>query len=92
MKRFVDPYEKLAIAIVVRAANDYRMLWNFKKTDYAKRELIEFFHSEWFFILTKLNPDWLIEELEKEADAKRKKVNRSTKALSVGRKALARRS
>jgi hypothetical protein len=90
--KYVDPYEKLAHAIIVRAANDYRRLWNFKRTDYAKHELIKFFRSEWFSILTKLNPEWLIEELEKEADAKRKKVNRSTKALSVGRKALARRS
>ena len=76
--RYVDPYEELAHAIIVRAANDYRLLWNFKRTDYAKQELIEFFYSEWFFILTKLNPEWLIEKLEKEADAKRKKINRST--------------
>ena len=73
-----DPYELLAIAIVVQACEDYRKLWNFKKADYAKRELIEFFHSEWFCVLTKTNPEWLIEELEKEADAKRKKVYGST--------------
>ena len=74
----VDPLELLANAIILQAVRDYRMLWNFKKTDYAKRELIEFFRSDWFVILTKLDPEWLIEVLEKEADAKRKKINRGT--------------
>ena len=74
----IDPLELLANAIVIQAANDYRKLWNFKKTDYAKRELIEFFYSEWFCVLTRIDPDWLIEELEKEANAKRKKIHRKT--------------
>lgn len=67
----VDPLELLANAIIMQAVSDYRRLWNFQKTDYAKRELIEFFYSEWFMVLTTIDPDWLIEVLEKEADAKR---------------------
>ena len=72
----VDPYELLANGIVERAVEDYRNLWNWKKDDYAKQELIHFFYSEWFSILTKLDPTYLIEKLEEEADAKRKKIHR----------------
>ncbi len=71
--RSIDPLELLANGIVEQAVSDYRRLWNFQKTDYAKRELIEFFYSKWFALLTKIDPDWLIERLEKEADAKRKR-------------------
>lgn len=72
----VDPLELLANGIVLQAISDYRRLWNWRKTDYAKRELIEFFHSEWFALLTKIDPEWLIERLEKEADAERKRYIR----------------
>ena len=72
----VDPYELLANGIVERAVEDYRNLWNFTKNDYAKQELIHFFYSEWFSILTTLDPTYLIEKLEEEADAKRKKIHR----------------
>ena len=67
-----DPYERLANAIIVRAIEDYRKLWNFKKDSYAKQELIHFFNSQWFAILSRINPEWLIEKLEEEANAKRK--------------------
>ena len=70
----VDPYELLANGIVERAVEDYRNLWNWKKDDYAKQELIHFFYSEWFSILTTLDPKYL--KLEEEADAKRKKIHR----------------
>lgn len=69
----IDPLELLANGIVEQAVNDYRRLWNWQKTDYAKRELIEFFYSDWFALLTKIDPEWLIERLEKEADAERKR-------------------
>ena len=72
----VDPYELLANGIVERAVEDYRNLWNWTKDDQAKRELIHFFYSEWFSVLTKLDPTYLIEKLEEEADAKRKKIHR----------------
>ena len=68
-----DPYERLANAIIERAIEDYRKLWNFPKDNYAKQEIIHFFNSQWFAILTKINSEWLIEKLEDEADAKRKK-------------------
>ena len=40
----VDPYELLANGIVERAIEDYRLLWNWTKDDYAKQELIHFIH------------------------------------------------
>lgn len=72
----VDPYELLANAIVERAVDDYRNLWNWTKDDYAKRELISFFYSEWFSVLTTLDPVYLIEKLEEEANAKRRLYQR----------------
>lgn len=69
--RTLDPYEMLANGIIERAVKDYRMLWNWTKNDYAKRELIHFFYSEWFAVLTTLDPIYLVEKLEEEADAKR---------------------
>ena len=68
----VDPYELLANGIIERAVEDYRRLWNWTKDDYAKKELIHFFYSEWFSILTTLDPKYLIEKLEEEANAKRR--------------------
>ena len=72
----VDPYELLANAIIERAVEDYRNLWNWTKDDYAKQELIHFFYSQWFAILTKLDPTYLIEKLEEEANAKRRLYHR----------------
>lgn len=72
----VDPYELLANAIIERAVEDYRLLWNWTKDDYAKQELIHFFYSEWFSILTTLDPKYLVEKLEEEAYAKRRLYRR----------------
>ena len=71
-----DPYERLANAIIERAVKDYRKLWHFNKDNYAKLEIIHFFNSQWFAILTRVNPEWLIEKLEEEANARRKKYIR----------------
>lgn len=72
----VDPYELLANGIIERAVEDYRNLWNWTKDDYAKRKLINFFYSEWFSVLTTLDPNYLIEKLEEEANAKRRLYQR----------------
>ena len=72
-----DPYEELANAIILRAVEDYRELWFKDKEDSKKQIIIKFFHSKWFSILTKLDPSWLIQKLEEEADAKRKESNGS---------------
>ena len=79
--RSVDPLEHLANAIILQAVADYRRLWDKDITDHGKQEIISFFRSEWFCVLTKIDCEWLIKRLEKEANAKRKKVHRSTEAL-----------
>ena len=71
-----DPYEELANAIILRAVEDYRDLWFKDKEDGKKQGIIKFFHSRWFSILTKIDPNWLIEKLEEEANARRKKYIR----------------
>lgn len=74
--RSIDPYENLANAIVLQAIADYRRLWDRDTEDRDKKKIIKFFRSRWFVILTNIDSDWLIERLEKEADAKRKKTKK----------------
>lgn len=73
-----DPYIRLAEAIVIRACDDYR---NPKEAlrgiGYHRRptpeletdvrsEVERFIRSEWFQLLTTLNPELLIEKLREE--------------------------
>ena len=76
IRPLMNPYEELANAIVLQAIKDYRRLWHWTKDDHVKHELVRFFYSEWFSILTKLDPTYLIEKLEEEADAQREKKHR----------------
>lgn len=69
----LDPYEELANAIVEQAAKDYReMRRKLKKNpnDMTARgqmgEVVKFFHSRWFGILTDANPDYILEQLKEE--------------------------
>ena len=79
--RSVDPYEDLANGIILQAVADYRRLWDRDINDKDKQRIIEFFRSRWFVILTGIDPEWLIEVLEREANAKRKKVYGIAKTL-----------
>ena len=79
--RSVDPYEDLANGIILQAVADYRRLWDRDINDKDKQKIIRFFRSQWFVILTRINADWLIDVLEKEANAKRKKVYGIAKTL-----------
>ena len=67
-----DPYIRLAEAIVVRACDDYR---NPKEVlsrptpeleAYVRSEVECFIRSDWFQLLTTLDPELLIENLRKE--------------------------
>ena len=69
----MEPYEELANAIILQAVKDYRRLWQFNRNHHAKQEIIRFFYSQWFAVLSRLDPDYLIEGLEREADAERKR-------------------
>ena len=73
MKRAISPYEDLANAIVLTAVGDYREALSTlslnPNNNYAVGEIksIErFFHSGYFGILTKLDPEVLIKRLNKE--------------------------
>lgn len=69
----MTPYENLANAIVVQAANDYREALNalnqnpkYKPAIKNKSELEQFFSSHWFDRLTKVDGEYLLSVLQKE--------------------------
>lgn len=73
-----DPYIRLAEAIVVRACDDYRnpkealrgMGYYSRPTpdlkDKIRAEVVRFIRSDWFQLLTTLDPELLIEKLRGE--------------------------
>ena len=70
---YLDPYQNLANAIVLAAVKDYRdALKRLKKKPNntiaaAERDEIEaFFRSNWYSILTDIDPEYLIDRLNKE--------------------------
>lgn len=60
-----DPYQNLANAIVAVAVDDYRLALQEDDDDLIK-SLEKFFYSEWYKLLTNLNPKVLLELLRKE--------------------------
>lgn len=69
-----DPYEKLANAIVVQAANDYMTNLRKKKrnpgsasAEHDIRECERFFCSDWYQVLTSVDGAYLMDRLRKEA-------------------------
>ncbi len=70
------PYESLANAIILRAVEDYRKtLRVLSEHPYhrdalrEKRSILRFFRSDWFHVLTNLDPEILIKRLDKEVVA-----------------------
>lgn len=66
-------YEELANAIVVQAVVDYRGATKRlakhpfdKMQKHMQREVLRFFRSDWYSVLTSLNPEVLIAKLNKE--------------------------
>ena len=66
-------YDKLADAIVLQAVKDYRALLRKWKKNINNREIMrelskieKFFRSEWYLLLTNVDPEFLIEKLRKE--------------------------
>jgi hypothetical protein len=58
----MDPYQELANAIVLQAVKDYRLHDN--EQELARIEC--FFRSDWFSVLTNVDPEILITKLRKE--------------------------
>lgn len=68
-----DEYTKLANAIVLQAVKDYRdALKRLAKHPHnilaqsAKQEVERFFRSDWFEVLTSIDPEMLIRKLNQE--------------------------
>lgn len=57
-----DPYEDLAQAIILQAVKDYRLHDDEKELASIER----FFRSDWFGVLTSVDPELLIARLRKE--------------------------
>ncbi len=57
--------EALCNAIIVRACEDYRLAIKKGRTD-VKKEVLKFFHSAWFRMLTDVNADYIIKRLDEE--------------------------
>ena len=67
------PYENLANAIIVQAVKDYRKVLRTlslyphnRSAQYERRSIEQFFRSDYFSVLTNLNPETLIVRLNKE--------------------------
>lgn len=58
----MDPYEKLANAIVLQAVKDYRC----RGSSDERESLERFFRSHWFSVLTSIDPEFLIKNLREE--------------------------
>jgi len=69
----MNPYEKLANAIILRAVEDYRAALERLSSFPDDREVLviesevkQFFRSKWFSVLTTLDPEMLIRKLNEE--------------------------
>jgi len=60
-----DPYRNLANAIVAVAADDYRMALK-EDNQPLKNSLEQFFHSDWYKLLTRFNGDRMLSLLQRE--------------------------
>lgn len=73
MEHTISPFESLANAIILRAVNDYRealrTLSRYPHDRNArgeKQSITRFFCSDWFGVLTQLDPEMLIRKLGEE--------------------------
>ena len=68
-----DPYERLANAIILQAASDYRRDLKKLKKNPQNRDILnevlqieKFFRSPWYQVLTTVDGEFLIQQLRKE--------------------------
>ena len=74
MEENYEAYENLANAIIKQASRDYMTaLRRLKKNPCSRKELAEvkeleeFFYSDWYELLTNVDPDYLIRKLREKA-------------------------
>ena len=67
MSEMDKTFEDLANAIVAQAAKDYGMVMDSTtpQGQTKKKELLEFFYSEWFGTLSKVDPDYILARVER---------------------------
>lgn len=68
-----DPYERLANAIVIQAAEDYRAALKRIRRNPNNRDAVEealqlerFFRSGWYQVLTSVDGEYMIQRLQEE--------------------------
>ena len=68
-----NPYTGLANAIILQAVKDYRVALKKlsrgranKDAEIKKQEVLNFFRSDWFGVLTEIDPEMLIRKLDEE--------------------------
>lgn len=61
-------WEDFGNAIVAQACKDYRMVMDSTtlQGQYKKKKLLEFFYSDWFGILCKVDPDYILARIERD--------------------------
>lgn len=71
-----DSYTGLANAIILQAVKDYRDALKKlsrgranKDAEIKKQEILNFFRSDWFGVLTEIDPEMLIRKLDEEVGA-----------------------
>ena len=71
-----DPYTGLANAIILQAVKDYRDALKRlsrgranKDAEIKRQEILNFFRSDWFGVLTEIDPEMLIRKLDEEVGA-----------------------
>ena len=74
-KENLDRYENLVNAIVLQAAIDYKrallhLKWNPENRNWKseKKKIIEFFKSDWYRVLTEVEPGLILEEMKRQAE------------------------
>ena len=72
----INGYENLANAIIIQAAEDYRRALESDNRG-TQREIERFFRSDWFIVLTDLNPELLLKRLKQEAKNDNKRILKS---------------
>lgn len=78
MRDLEECYRDLANAIVAQAADDYRKALDGKSyctkpPEYVIKEVKRFFRSPWYRMLTKVDDEFLIEQLHREHNEKVRK-------------------
>ena len=84
--RWDNPYERLANAVVIQAAKDYRECLDNIKVNPKDREAIQealeierFFRSKWYQALTSIDGEYLIKMLRKEVQDESERISVQSK-------------